>query len=330
MSDVDDIEEFNNECEKSESDYREVAGLSPLKNCSGDSCEDEISSKRNVGETSMWAVNGHLYAPCDEAIEELPAGQYTIDSNPSMGIHFSRHPINLDDLLILPDSASEEIIDGIEDFWNKEQRFRDFGFLWKRGVMLFGPAGSGKTSTLQILSQRIIERDGIAVYVNSPGLTAKGLELMRRIEPNRPMVVMIEDIDAMIRDHGESDVLAMLDGELQIDNVVFIATTNYPERLDKRLINRPSRFDVVRKIGMPSAEAREKYLLAKNTRLNNHPEELTIWVQKTKDFSVAHLKELIISVEVFGYSVDQATKRLRAMMDHHPSSDDHETGVGFV
>ena len=110
----------------------------------------------------------------------------------------------------------------------------------------------------------------------------------------------------------------MLDGELQVDNVVFIATTNYPQRLDKRFINRPSRFDEIIKIGMPNAEARKFYLEHKNPRLVENITELENWVELTKGFSVAHLKELIISVECFDKTIEETIKRLRSMMEATP------------
>jgi SpoVK/Ycf46/Vps4 family AAA+-type ATPase len=232
---------------------------------------------------------------------------------------------NFDELMRLPDSASEDIYQNIETFWTKEEHFRSFGFLWKRGILLWGPAGSGKTSTLQLISQSIVEKGGLSVYVSHPAVTAQGLAIFRRIEPDRPCVVMLEDLDAMISNHGEHEVLALLDGELQIDNVVFIATTNYPERLDKRIVNRPSRFDIVKLIGMPNAEAREMYLSRKNKRLVDNPAELAQWVKESDQFSIAHLKELIVSVEVFEVSLDHAIKRLRKMMDFHPKSDDANT-----
>jgi len=202
------------------------------------------------------------------------------------------------------------------------------------------------TSTLQIISKNIIVDGGISVYVDRPNEAAKGLAVLRKIEPNRPIVVMIEDIDAVIRDYGEASVLALLDGELQIDNVVFIATTNYPERLDGRLINRPSRFDIVKKIGMPSAEARQVYLQERNPKFaltkrngdkkvnHNLMKELEYWVEQTKGFSVAHLKEAIILVECFGQEPERAFKRLRAMMDTNDVSsdnyDDKEKVFGFI
>jgi SpoVK/Ycf46/Vps4 family AAA+-type ATPase len=166
---------------------------------------------------------------------------------------------------------------------------------------------------------------GISVYVSHPAVCASGLEIFRRIEPDRPCVVMLEDLDAMISNHGEHEVLALLDGELQIDNVVFIATTNYPERLDKRIVNRPSRFDIVKLIGMPNPAAREMYLSKKNKRLVDSPEELAQWVKESEGFSIAHLKELIVSVEVFEVTLNHAIKRLRKMMDHPPKSTDPDT-----
>ena len=291
--------------------------------------QEEGTLKENA---RLWAKVGDAYFPSDETVNHIPPGQYHIEYSHNRGIYFSRKPVNLDELLILPDSASEEIIENIEYFWTREKTFRELGYLWKRGVLLFGPAGSGKTSTLQIIAKKIVDRGGIAVYVKEPKLTAQGLELLRRIEPTRPVIVMVEDIDAIQQSHGEGDLLAMLDGDLQIDNVVFIATTNYPEKLDKRLVNRPSRFDIVRKIGMPSAEARGVYLAARNKRLAGHDDEMDMWIESTEGFSIAHLKELIVSVEALGQDFNATIDRLNIMIDQKISSedDDKKKPIGFT
>ena len=57
--------------------------------------------------------------------------------------------------------------------------------------------------------------------------------------------------------YAESEYLSLLDGENQIGNVVYVATTNYPEKLDKRFTDRPSRFDVVQKISMPNEDGKK-------------------------------------------------------------------------
>jgi len=285
----------------------------------------------------MWAVSGRDYFPAESAVDELKPGQYVVKFSQSSGPYFSERDINLDNLLVLPDSNSQKVLSHIEDFWGNETVFREYGFLWKRGIMLWGPPGSGKTSTVQQLSKQIVDMGGITVYCVNPDLTAQGLDIFRRIEPKRPVVVIFEDIDAIVQEYGESHLLAMLDGELQVDNVVFVATTNYPGRLDKRFINRPSRFDEIIKIGMPSAAAREYYLLAKNPRLRNNKfeicdgvSEIEQWVKETEGFSVAHLKELIISVECFNKSFKESVNRLKMMTEATPDSFERDgRTVGF-
>jgi SpoVK/Ycf46/Vps4 family AAA+-type ATPase len=291
----------------------------------------DMSDEHNNDNAQMWAVAGENYFPCEKTDKTLPPAQYLVRYCDSRGYFFSKKSINIDQLIDLPDNNSEEVIASIEKFWDREEFFRQYGFLWKRGIMLHGPPGSGKTSTVQQLSKKIIERGGISIYCTFPRHDAEGLRILRKIEPDRPIVVIIEDIDAIIKHHGESELLAMLDGELQVDNVVFIATTNYPERLDKRLVNRPSRFDEVTYIGMPNAKCREVFLKSKNSRLAEaeNAEELQTWVEESEGFSVAHLKELIVSVECLGNSLHDSLDRLKSMGAKQPSSSNATGNFGF-
>lgn len=289
---------------------------------------DEINE---VAENAkMWAVTGDVYYPCEKTESQLSPGQYTVGFSQHKGYFFQKKSVNLDDLVALPDSQSERVLNSISHFWTKEKEFRKHGFLWKRGIMVWGPPGSGKTSTLQQVSKMIIKRKGFSVYVNAdPEFVAKGLEIMRRIEPDRPIVVMIEDIDAIIESHGEANLLALLDGELQIDNVVFIATTNYPERLDKRFVNRPSRFDEVIYIGMPNEKARTIFLKSKNPRLKDYPKELAYWVEVSKGWSIAHLRELIAAVECLGGNFEETVERINEMNDIKLNSGDSPDKQSF-
>jgi hypothetical protein len=189
---------------------------------------------------------------------------------------------------------------------------------------------SGKTCTLQQLSKMIIDRGGFSVYVNTdPEFVATGLSIMRRIEPDRPIIVMIEDIDAIIQRHGEASLLALLDGELQIDNVVFIATTNYPEQLDARFVNRPSRFDEIIYIGMPSEKAREVFLKKKNKRISTDKTELAKWVKATDGWSIAHMRELIVAVECLDNPFDETVERLKEMNEIKPNSENSNDRPAF-
>lgn len=298
--------------------------------CESIKVEERMKEQENH---RMWSsVGNDVFVGCNEAHKTLPLGQYVAGITGNGTTFLEKQKMTFDTLLELPDTASKEVLDAIELFWTKEQHFRKHGFLWKRGILLWGPPGSGKTSTLQLIARGVHTIGGISLMANSPNYTSAGLKLIRQIEPATPIVVMFEDMDALVQECGESRWLAILDGELQIDNVIFVATTNYPERLDARFINRPSRFDIVKKIGMPSADARRMYLSLKNPRLveENNKSELETWVTMTKGFSIAHLKEVITSVECFEIPFDAVIKRLRTMMDIKISSSETKGNFGFL
>lgn len=330
MSDIEDMREFNGRVAKSNKssainkiDYPISTSPPDVQRASGKS---EFSSL-----ISLWAESGDAYFPCESTVPTLPAAHYIINLDPHRGLHFLKTELIVDNLLELPDSSSADIIQSIEKFWTLEDHYLKHGFLWKRGFMIWGCAGGGKTSALQILIKKIIDAGGIAVSICNPELAIIAFRILRKIEPKRPIIAILEDIDSIVQRHGDSALLSLLDGETQISNIVYIATTNYPERLDPRLINRPSRFDVIKKIGMPSPAARELFLTAKSKTLANNRGLLDRWIKDTDGLPIAHIKELIISVEVFGLDYETSLTRLKAMMDCEAHSRDFDMpSIGFI
>lgn len=264
-----------------------------------------------------WAEADGIFWGTPQSHDRLPSGLYRMDVYPNMGPVFVDLRNDTDDLVALPDSESQKILDEIRLFKGLRAAFKKHGFLYKRGILMWGPPGSGKTCTLQQLVKMLREEhDGIAVLVDRPSTAATCLQALRRIEPERQVVAIMEDLDALTERYGESEYLALLDGESQVDNIVYIATTNYPEKLDRRFVDRPSRFDTIRYIGMPSAEARGTYLKAKVPDLPEVPD----YVAASDGFSIAHLRELIVLTQCFGMSLANAAKRLRASIQNKPSS----------
>lgn len=271
------------------------------------------------GPIRAWAVSGTVYQGISQSLDKLPPGCYVPDAT-DHGIILRKHPLQTDTLIDLPDSKSRAVIEEIKQFQTLRPAFKQRGLLFKRGVLLWGPPGSGKTSTLHLLMRLIVdEGQGIALLVTQPGIADAGLQLIRTIEPERQVICIMEDIDGLVATYGIEHYLSLLDGEGQIDNVVFVATTNYPERLDKRLVDRPSRFDTVEYVGMPSPEARYVYLRHKEPDL---PEDAILeMVAVSHDFSIAHLRELIILTQCFGRTIEEAAKRLTAHKRRKPSSE---------
>lgn len=270
-------------------------------------------------EVSCWGQMDAAFYGVNKAHEKIPAGFYRCAHRPDISFHLLRHNLSLDKLMNLPDSASEEIVEEIRRFRGRKGKFEALGFLHKRGVLLWGPAGSGKTSTVMLLCDLIVKNEGgVAVYGDEPEMTSRCLQLVRRIERERPVILVLEEIDALVEKHGVSSYLSLLDGEAQIDNIVTVATTNYPERLDPTLTNRPGRFASIRYIGMPSRAAREAYILAKCPQLANG--NLDAYLEASEGLSIDHLREIIVLTQCDDVPLEEAANRMKAMKVARPSS----------
>src|SRR5271156_5568063 len=279
---------------------------------------------------NQWAVlPNDTFTAIGTTVSHLPPAIYMLSSDGGI-IYFHKTKVLTDKLIELDDSAAERVISGIEVFWENKAKFDSFGILFKRGILMWGPAGSGKTATVNLLMNDLVKRGGMVVIVQQPGVAIKGLHELRRIEPDRPIIVVLEDIEEMIENYGEHGLLGLLDGEHQVSNVVVLATTNYPERLGERIINRPSRFDEVILVDMPSAKARFRYL--KHVLKDTIPDaEIQTWVDATDKLSIAHLRELIVATQCLGRPYEEVINRLRRMKIR-PNSDKRgkDENVGFV
>lgn len=291
---------------------------------------DEEKDILNSLSLVQWAICGpHTYKPVSSTATKLTSGVYGVSVSQYHGIIYQKKSVCVDDLLRFPDSISEKILSEITTFWGKGGKFKEHGFLHRRGYLLHGPAGSGKTCLVQQIIADIVNADGLVFQcTNHPAVFNDGLAQFRKVEPNRPIVCLFEDIDAIVAEYGEDEILTLLDGENQIDKVLNIATTNYPENLDKRLVARPRRFDRVLEIGMPSPEVRKMYFQKK---LNVTDEEIEKWVTASQGFSFAACAELVISVCCFENPFEQAVKTLDEMMTANLNSRNYDVkGQGPV
>lgn len=282
----------------------------------------------DTADTVQWGVLGNgTFTPSSSTTKTLPSAVYSLSVSNTGALLLIQKNVLADDLIILPDTASERVLTALQVFWDAKTKFADKGQLFKRGVMLWGPPGSGKTCTLMLLTKDIIAREGIVILPSNPDLTTRALTEIRRIEPSRPLICVLEDIDEMVDQYGEHALLALLDGETQIDNVLFVATTNYPERLDQRLVNRPSRFDEIIKIDMPSADARAVYFRARLNKIELSDSKLAQWVKDTNGLSIAHLKEIVVAVCCLGRDYQETLGRLKAMRNALKSGSAHPIGM---
>lgn len=275
-----------------------------------DSLLSDEERQKTMSKNVKYMYNGPGLSPTPDInfVAKLESGYYDISAFDGK-LTFMKKNLTTDKLVRLSDTKSDQVLAEIERFWTLRDKFKKFGGLtFKRGFLLYGPPGSGKTSTVSLIVEKTIADGGVVVNAANCHTVhlIQMLRALREVEPDRRIIVTIEDID----ENCGTTMLSLLDGDNNIDNVVFVATTNYPEQLPERVINRPSRFDQVVLIGMPSREARRQYLLHCDPDFG--AEEIEKWLDLTDGFSVAQLKEMVISVRCFDSSPEETAKRLRA------------------
>jgi hypothetical protein len=302
------LDEFN---QKIGTEVKRLTSKALSNHQGGFELPDDTSEEKPVpGKIVQYALYDTGYMPTTATIQTLPPGCYRLKSS-SAGFYLDPLTLVTDSLIQFPDTKSDSVIEEIETFWTLKGKFSEFGYSHKRGFLLWGPPGSGKTCTVAMVVQKMIQKKGLVILAEHPKILSTLLSQIRSAEPNREMIVIWEDLDAIIDMFGESEVLSVLDGESQIDNVVFIATTNYPEKLDSRITNRPSRFDRIEKIGMPNEVARRMYLEAK-VRTTHSPDGIDL-VAESEGMSIAHLRELVVGIWCYGNKASDVLARLKKM-----------------
>ena len=237
--------------------------------------------------------------------------------------------------LILPEPLRSEVERDLPHFFASREMYERHGVPWKRGVLLIGPPGNGKTHAVKAMINRL---QVPCLYVKSldgcEGEHASIRHVFWRARRSQPCVVVLEDVDSLINGKNRSFFLNELDGFAANTGVVVVATTNHPERLDPAILDRPSRFDRKFYFELPGAEERLLYarrwneLLRPETRLGDGL--LSETAARTAGFSFAYLKELFVSslmewmnaggARAMGEVVAERTARLIEQMSSRPDA----------
>ncbi len=268
--------------------------------------------KRTTEQQGWSSQTGFRYQRAGIVTHHLPRGIYRI-SKSDHGIFFEKQSFPTDEAVDLPGLPIAYILKQMTLFWERADIYRKHGLIHKRGILLYGFPGCGKTSIVRLLCDEIMRRDGIIFSIDDFGLAAAGVGEFRSAEPDRLIMTIQEDIEGYFDGTaGPAQLkaaLSFLDGQDQTSNVVHLATTNEPEKLADRFIKRPGRFDLVLGIHNPSAVTRRAYL--KHIDANLNPPILDEMVQKTEGLSLAYMRELIATYLCLDIPLDETIARLK-------------------
>lgn len=263
--------------------------------CGGDSRDWVIAETTEIAESFILDVERKTHSP-GNAILVFSGGCWTR----SHALYDATQTASFDDL-VLADGLRETIRSEFGRFLASEDQYERLGIAWRRGALLIGPPGNGKTHCVRALVKEL----GVAsLYVQSLSheyYTAEQLwqQVFDRARGLHPCVLVLEDLDSLVTDDNRSFFLNQLDGFERNHGLMVLATTNHPERIDSAIIDRPSRFDRKYHFHLPSNHERRRYLADWQQRLQIQTgwqlDETEAIADFTQSFSFAYLKELVIS-----------------------------------
>lgn len=206
------------------------------------------------------------------------------------------------DDIVLDQDIMMEIEENIIDFFQNREIYIRNSLPRKRGLILYGEPGTGKTLLGKILCSQI-DCTFIWVTPSKMSLTAEVSQLFEMARELSPTIIFMEDLDFYASNRSEygggnvrilGEILNQMDGFEENGDVVVIATTNDIESIEPALKDRPSRFDRVLELKPPDLSGRKQLLKRLLPNQNGVDEIIEKVAQKIDGFNGAQIHELVI------------------------------------
>jgi hypothetical protein len=191
------------------------------------------------------------------------------------------------------------------------QRLLASGQHLKRGVLLYGAPGTGKTHTVRYLLGLLPEVTVIAISGRALGRIREACSVARALQP---AIVVVEDVDLIAEERtarpGEHPLLFQLLNEMEGlnsgDNITFLLTTNRADLLEPALAARPGRVDLAAELPLPDADARRALLRLYQGSLVLDGVDLDEVVERTEGATAPFLRELLRKAALLAAEADLA------------------------
>jgi ATP-dependent 26S proteasome regulatory subunit len=223
----------------------------------------------------------------------------TIESSPQgTQLVFVERPEMAVAELVLPDGVIERVERHLVGPSVHRDKLLAMGRHLSRGLLLWGPPGTGKTHTVRYLTGRLTGATVIILAGGALGAVGAFGTVARRLAPS---VVILEDVDLVAEDRytpgdGSPVLFQLMDqmsGLSDDADVAFVLTTNRPDALEPALAARPGRVDLAVEIPLPDAAARTRLLELYGRGLDMRLDEPGVVVDRTEGVTASFMKELL-------------------------------------
>ena len=222
-----------------------------------------------------------------------------IDESHTLQVHFHTLPKVEREQIILPDGLLDRIERQTIGFARVADKLREAGRHLKRGLLLHGAPGTGKTLTAMYLAGQMKERTVLLLTGRGLGLIGASCRMARALQP---ATVILEDVDLVAEERtrpGQAcnallfELLNEMDGLADDADILFILTSNRPDILEPALSARPGRIDQAVEIPLPDSASRRRLFALYAQKLNLQLTDLERFVRRTEGVSAAFIRELL-------------------------------------
>lgn len=197
----------------------------------------------------------------------------------------------------------------------------------KRVFLLYGPAGTGKSEALKLISLKYAKDQQTAIVfwktdVIDPYEVKEFVKTFDYKNVSK-LIVIAEDIGGVevdqVRIKSESSLLSLLDNQEKAFRIptLIIPTTNYPENLLANIANRPKRVDKKVEFSYPTAIERQQLLQFYDSDKIVNKEILDyIALKKFNTFTPAHISEIFLRSDLEDISLKESIDSIQKEIDY--------------
>jgi len=207
--------------------------------------------------------------------------------------------------IILPEGMLERVERQTIRFGEHSARLLAARRHLKRGVLLHGRPGTGKTLTAMYLAAEMRGRTVLLLTGRGLGLLAQSCALARTLQPS---IVILEDVDLVAEERTRQqgcatpllfELLNEMDGLADDADVIFLLTTNRADILEPALAARPGRIDQAIEVPLPDAGCRRRLFELYGEGLKLQLTDLPRFIERTEGASAAFIRELLRKAALF-------------------------------